>query len=235
MKIVSLMSGGMDSTVMVAKLIAERHEVRALGIDYGQRHSKELEMAELQSSMYGIPFSIADMSSLRDLLPGSSLTDNTVAVPEGKYDEESMKATVVPNRNMIMLSIAIGHAIAHGCDAVAYAAHSGDHAIYPDCRPEFASAMEAVAAVCDYKVIAMLRPFMDTDKAGIAKIGDDLAVEFRRTWSCYKGGDHHCGRCGTCVERREAFYLAGIADPTTYGEEAPDIETMVRNDWHMTP
>jgi len=232
MKICALLSGGMDSTVMVAKLVAENHEVRTLGINYGQRHSKELGIAEAQAAMLGVPFTVVDFSNLGQLLPGNSLTSN-IDVPEGHYAEDNMKATVVPNRNMILLAVAIGHAIAHECTAVAYAAHGGDHAVYPDCRPEFADAMAGVAAVCDYQKIEMLRPFMETDKAGIAKLGDSLGVNFARTWSCYKGGDHHCGRCGTCVERREAFYLAGVADPTIYGIDSPTVEDMVRNNWQL--
>ena len=127
-----------------------------------------------------------------------------------------MKSTVVPNRNMIMLSLAAARAIAVGADGVAYAAHSGDHAIYPDCRPEFADAVAAALRICHYTPIELERPFVDMTKADIVRLGAELGVDFSKTWSCYKGGEKHCGKCGTCVERREAFRLAGVPDPTEY-------------------
>src|SRR5581483_8111809 len=132
------------------------------------------------------------------------------------YDEESMKATVVPNRNMILLSIAIGHAIAHKFEAVSYAAHAGDHAIYPDCREEFVNALEQAALLADWIPIKIMRPFVHTTKAGIVKVGDGLGVNFLSTYSCYEGGAIHCGKCGTCVERIMAFKEAGVPDPTKY-------------------
>jgi 7-cyano-7-deazaguanine synthase len=128
-----------------------------------------------------------------------------------------MRVTVVPNRNMILLAVAIGHAIASGADAVAYGAHAGDHAVYPDCRPAFAEAMAEAAGLCHYDPgVTLLRPFIDRTKADIVRLGAALGVPFALTWSCYEGGVRHCGRCGTCVERREAFTLAGVPDPTEY-------------------
>lgn len=233
MKVVVLTSGGMDSSVLLAKLKSEGHECLAIGFNYGQRHQLELAYAAGLATKLSVPFTEVDLSQLREVLPGSSQTDDTVAVPEGKYDEESMKATVVPNRNMILLSIAIGHAIAHKCDAVAYAAHAGDHAVYPDCRPEFAAAMEKAARLCDWTEVRLLRPFVLQTKADIARFGKELGMDWRMTWSCYRGRHHHCGRCGTCIERREAFYLAGIEDPTSYDAGAPTIGEMVKNDWHL--
>jgi 7-cyano-7-deazaguanine synthase len=232
-KVVVLLSGGMDSAVLLNQHLHDGDEVRAIGFDYGQRHECELEFAENYAAFKGVKFAIADIACMRELLPGSSQTDSKVEVPEGKYDEDSMKATVVPNRNMIMLSVAIGHAIAHKFDAVSYAAHGGDHAIYPDCRPEFAEAVNACAALCDWHKVELIRPFINISKADICKRGYELGVDFVNTWSCYKGEDLHCGRCGTCVERREAFHLAGIADPTQYGPSSPTIEEMIRNDWHL--
>jgi 7-cyano-7-deazaguanine synthase len=223
----------MDSAVLLQHHIHNGDEVRAIAFDYGQRHSVELDHADLMATDKGIPFVVADVSCMAELLPGSSQTDKKVAVPEGKYDEDTMKATVVPNRNMIMLSIAIGHAIAHKCDAVSYAAHGGDHAIYPDCRPEFADAVNACAALCDWHKVELVRPFITISKADICQRGNELGVDFSKTWSCYKGEDEHCGRCGTCVERREAFYLAGVTDPTIYGPSAPSVEQMIQNDWHL--
>lgn len=224
MKTVVLTSGGIDSTVLLHHLasfypiaIAPRVEsLRAIAFNYGQRHAKELSFAYVQATRVGVPLMRADLTSLCDLLPGSSQTDATVAVPEGRYDEESMKATVVPNRNMIMLAIAIGHAIAFKFEAVAYAAHSGDHAIYPDCRPEFADAMNHAAELCDWHKIKLIRPFIEHSKADIICEGHKLDVDFSQTWSCYAGKDLHCGRCGTCYERILAFKEAGVPDPTKY-------------------
>ncbi|QDP54838.1 MAG: putative 7-cyano-7-deazaguanine synthase [Prokaryotic dsDNA virus sp.] len=233
MKIVVITSGGMDSAVLLHNLAREGHELKALGVNYGQRHRKELSFAAAQAANLGIPYQTADLRSLWELLPGSSQTDPDVPVPEGHYEEESMKLTVVPNRNMIMLSVAVGHAIALKYDAVAYGAHYGDHAVYPDCRDTFASAMDAAVRFCDWHKMELLRPFVGISKAEIAKLGSDLNVPFHRTWSCYKGGEKHCGRCGTCVERREAFHLAGVADPTQYADDAPSLEDMVRNGWKL--
>ena len=215
MRIVLVYSGGLDSTVLLYHLRAEGHEVRCLGIDYGQRHKRELEAAAAICRQVGTEYRVADLRTLRPLLAGSALTDD-VAVPEGHYTDETMKQTVVPNRNMIMLAVAIGWAVSLKCDAVAYAAHAGDHTIYPDCRPEFADAMDKVAALCDWRPIRVVRPFVEKSKADLVRIGAGLGVPFERTWSCYKGGEYHCGRCGTCVERREAFATASVADPTRY-------------------
>lgn len=215
-KVVAIYSGGMDSTVLLYHLRSQEYDVRALSVDYGQRHRKELDSASAICRMIGIPHEVADLRGITHLLKGSSLTDSDIDVPEGHYAEESMKATVVPNRNMIMLSVAIGYAISLGAQFVAYGAHAGDHVIYPDCRPEFASAINTAALLADWHPIELLRPFIRLTKAEIAKRGVELNVPFDQTWSCYKGGERHCGRCGTCVERAEAFHLAGINDPTDY-------------------
>lgn len=216
MKIVLIMSGGLDSSTLLGKLVSDGHEVKALGIDYGQRHSKELQAARQICAHYGIQFDIADLRSLKGLLAGSSQTSDDIAVPEGHYAEESMKLTVVPNRNMIMLSVAIGHAISLKYDAVAYGAHSGDHAIYPDCREEFATAVAECAQLADWHVVEMMRPFIGISKTDIARLSYQLGVPVQLTWSCYKGGAKHCGKCGTCVERIEAFRDADVPDPTEY-------------------
>jgi len=232
-KVLVLTSGGMDSTTLLHHHVKGGDQVRAIAFNYGQRHQKELDFARYQAAFLGTPFHLVPLVTLADTLPGSSQTDLSVPVPEGRYDEESMKKTVVPNRNMILLSIAIGHAIAHGLDYVAYAAHAGDHAIYSDCRPEFAEAMNVVAALCDWHKVELLRPFIKMTKADIVTLGVDLKVDYLRTWSCYRGEGLHCGRCGTCVERREAFHLADIIDPTPYHPLAPTVEEMVQHDWHL--
>lgn len=215
-KIVVVYSGGLDSTVLLHQLIREGNEVKAISIDYGQRHRRELSMAAKQAALAQIEHRVADLGTLRDLFSENALTSDTVEVPSGHYTEESMKATVVPNRNMILLAVAAGWAMSLKFDAVAYAAHSGDHAIYPDCRPEFGDAMGAVIKLADWHPVELSRPFVSMDKTGIVRLGAELGVRFDLTWSCYRGGAVHCGTCGTCVERKEAFTLAQVSDPTVY-------------------
>ena len=159
---------------------------------------------------------IADLSAINPLLGNNSLSSDQTEIPEGHYEEESMKLTVVPNRNMIMLSVAVGWALALKFDAVAYGAHSGDHAIYPDCREEFAQALDRAVSLCDWHGMRLMRPFVKMDKGEIAKRGAALGVPFDLTWTCYKGGDVHCGKCGACQERREAFATHGIYDPVAF-------------------
>jgi 7-cyano-7-deazaguanine synthase len=149
-------------------------------------------------------------------LGGSSLTSPEIAVPHGHYAQQSMKQTVVANRNMIMLAVAAGWAINQRAERVAYAAHTGDHAIYPDCRPEFAEAVDRAIRLADWHEVYLYCPFVRLTKAQIVARGAELGVDFVHTWSCYEGGRIHCGRCGTCFERREAFQEANVADPTEY-------------------
>lgn len=227
MKVVAIFSGGMDSTTMLYRLKADGHTVKAVGFDYGQRHLVELRQAEMIAAEIEVPYETIDLSGIAPAIAGqSSQLNNEVDVPDGHYTDESMKATVVPNRNMIMLSVAIGHAVAIEFDAVAYGAHAGDHTIYPDCRAEFVRAMEVAASLCDWRKIRLETPFLNFTKADIAKCGAELSVPFAKTWSCYKGKTLQCGTCGTCVERREAFELAGIKDPSTY--DLPSEKTKPR-------
>lgn len=216
MKVVVLTSGGMDSTTLLHYHVRSGHQVRAIGFNYGQRHKKELSYGYRNATSLGVRFTEVDLSALQTILKGSSQTDSKVEVPHGRYDEESMKLTVVPNRNMILMSVAIAHAIASKFDYVSYAAHAGDHAIYPDCRPEFADAMNRVAGLCDWHKIELLRPFIQMTKTDIIKRGMELEMDYAQTWSCYEGKDLQCGRCGTCYERILAFKEAGVPDPTTY-------------------
>ncbi len=215
-KTVLIYSGGIDSTVLLYDLLNSGHDVQALSVNYGQRHSKELDCAKSLCKQLNVEHHVADLTALNPLLSGSSLTSPHVQVPEGHYEDESMKATVVPNRNMILLSIATGWAMSTGASSVSYAAHSGDRAIYPDCREEFADAMNSVMEIAGWDKVSLNRPFSSLTKADIVKLGDELGVPFEQTWSCYKGGQVHCGVCGTCVERREAFQLAGVTDSTIY-------------------
>ena len=216
MKAVVLFSGGLDSTVLASHLISKGAEVRLLSIDYGQRHAKELAHGEALAKHMNLPRKSLLLPDLGDLLKGSSLTDDSVELPEGHYAEESMKATVVPNRNMILLALAGGYALSSGFDTIAYAAHAGDHFIYPDCRPEFAEAMEKALGLADWNDLSLYRPFVDMTKADLVKLGKELKSPLGMTWSCYAGMDVHCGKCGTCVERKEAFELAKVPDPTKY-------------------
>jgi 7-cyano-7-deazaguanine synthase len=233
MKTVIVYSGGLDSTVLLYHLREAGHELHALSIDYGQRHRCELDRAAAICAELGIPQPMADLSAIQPLLAGSSLTSPEIEVAEGHYTEESMKSTVVPNRNMIFLSIATGHALSIKAGQIAYAAHSGDHAIYPDCRNEFADAMAVAIKLADWDQVELSRPFVNWTKADIVRRGVELGVPFEKTWSCYKGGDLHCGRCGTCIERREAFDLAEATDPTPYADDAPSVESLRANDWRL--
>lgn len=233
MKTVLIYSGGLDSTVLLYHLRAAGHDLHALSVDYGQRHRCELTHAASICAELHVPNPVADLSSIQPLLAGSSLTSAEIEVAEGHYTEENMKSTIVPNRNMILLSVATGHALSIGAEQVAYAAHSGDHAIYPDCRNEFADAMANAIKLCDWNTVELARPFVEWTKADIVRRGAELELPFEKTWSCYKGLDLHCGRCGTCIERREAFDLAEVKDPTAYAHDAPSVAALRANDWHL--
>ena len=208
MKAVIVYSGGMDSSVLLAYTKKMADEVVAVSFDYGQRHKRELEYAARFCAQLGVSHKVVDITNINELVQGSSLTSDDIAVPDGHYADASMKATVVPNRNMIMLSLAIGYAVSLGYDTVATAVHAGDHAIYPDCRPEFIDAMAEAAKVANYVPIRVFTPFIKDTKTDIVRLGKELGVDFDLTWSCYKGVETHCGTCGTCVERLEALALA---------------------------
>ncbi|MTH79733.1 7-cyano-7-deazaguanine synthase QueC [Paracoccus aestuariivivens] len=222
MKTAVVCSGGLDSVSLAHILATENALSRIISFDYGQRHRKELDFAARTAERLGVPFHLIDMRTIGAALTGSALTDD-LEVPDGHYAEETMRITVVPNRNAIMLTIAFGVAAAQGDDAVATAVHGGDHFIYPDCRPGFTDAFAAMqsAALEGYAKVALHVPFVRKSKADIVAEGAKAGTPFAETWSCYKGGDLHCGRCGTCVERREAFDLAGVPDPTPYAD--PDF------------
>ena len=222
MKTLVVCSGGLDSITLAYKIASEHELAGLLSFDYGQRHKKELEFAKACADKLGVPHHIADISVAGKMLSGSALTDD-VDVPDGHYAEESMKATIVPNRNAIMLTIAYGVASAQNLDAVATAVHGGDHFIYPDCRPGFIKSFAEMQnhALEGFAEVQLYTPFLEQDKPAIAAEAARLNVPINETWSCYKGGEEHCGRCGTCVERIEACHLAGVEDPTEY--EDPDF------------
>lgn len=219
MKVVVLVSGGMDSVTALHAAAREHEVVAGLSFDYGSKHNhRELPFASWHCRQLGVPHEIVALEFM-DRLFKSDLLKSGGAIPEGHYEAENMKQTVVPFRNGILLSIAAGYAESAGAEGLVIAAHSGDHAIYPDCREDFMRPMAEAIRAGTYAGIEVLRPFIDLRKEGIAAIGAGLGVDFARTWSCYKGGEMHCGKCGTCVERKEAFALAGLPDPTVYGEE----------------
>ena len=206
---VCVLSGGMDSTTLLYELIADGHETYAISFDYGQRHKKELEYAARTCARLGVTHRVVDISDVQDVLGGSALTDAEIEVPEGHYEDESMKVTVVPNRNMIMLAIAGGWAVALEADILAAAMHGGDHAIYPDCREEFVQLFAAALKAGNYHQVETYVPYLHKSKAEIAAIGLRLGIDYDEdTWSCYKGGAEPCGKCGTCVEREEALAAA---------------------------
>lgn len=215
-----LLSGGLDSSTLLADAVVAGTAGRALAVDYGQRHSRELYAARAIAGRYGVPFDVLYLGAWGAMLRGSALTDRDVPVPHGHYADESMRSTIVPNRNATMLCAAAGVAASHGCDVVLTAVHSGDHPVYPDCRPEFIDAIDHAVRLGTDGAVRVVAPFVNVSKSDIARRAVELALPIELTWSCYEGGDIHCGRCGTCVERREALAAAGAADPTTYRSPA---------------
>ncbi len=207
----------MDSITM----LYEYKERIALGIsfDYGSNHNaREIPFAAMHCERLGIKHIVINLGFMHQYFK-SSLLDGAEAIPEGNYDDENMKSTVVPFRNGIMLSIAAGVAESNGLKYVMMANHGGDHTIYPDCRPEFVSAMSEATRLGTYPGIEVLAPYTGITKSDIARHGKVLGIDYAETWSCYKGGEHHCGKCGTCRERIEALADAGIEDHTVYDEE----------------
>jgi 7-cyano-7-deazaguanine synthase len=221
MKVVVLCSGGMDSVTALFWAQRQHDVVASLSFDYGSKHNhRELPFAAEHAARLGIRHEIVKLDFMNRLF-ASDLLVSGGEIPDGHYEHETMKQTVVPFRNAIMLSIATGFAESVGAEGLIIAAHGGDHAIYPDCREEFMRAMGETMKFGTYAGIALLRPFIAMDKGQIVSEGTALGVDYARTWSCYKGGALHCGTCGTCVERREAFQQAGVKDPTVYASEAP--------------
>lgn len=209
-----VVSGGMDSITMLYEY--QDRIAQAVSFHYGSNHNdKELAFAKLHCERLGIPHLIIPLDFIGKYFE-SSLLQGADAIPEGNYDDENMKSTVVPFRNGIMLAVAAGLAETHHLNCVMLANHSGDHAIYPDCRPEFVNSMSDAIAAGTYDGIRIFAPYTNITKADIARHGKQLGIDYAETWSCYKGGEHHCGKCGTCTERIEALREAGIEDHTVY-------------------
>ncbi len=209
-----IVSGGMDSIT----LLYDNKDEIALGIsfDYGSNHNaREIPFAKMHCERLGIKHITINLDFMHQYFK-SSLLDGAEAIPEGHYTDDNMKSTVVPFRNGIMLAIAIGIAESNNLDQVFIANHGGDHTIYPDCRPEFINAIDAAATAGTYNNVKVIAPYTKITKSDIARIGKRLGIDYAETWSCYKGGEVHCGKCGTCVERKEALVEAGIEDKTIY-------------------
>ena len=209
-----IVSGGMDSIT----LLYDRKDsiALALSFDYGSNHnSREIPYAQLHCQRLGIRHIVIPLDFMHQYFT-SSLLEGAEAIPDGHYADENMKSTVVPFRNGIMLSVAIGIAESNGLKKVLIANHGGDHAIYPDCRPDFISAINKAAMSGTYLNVEVDAPYTNISKTDIARRGAALGIDYSETWSCYKGGDVHCGTCGTCVERKEALHDAGIDDKTEY-------------------
>jgi 7-cyano-7-deazaguanine synthase len=218
-KVVVLLSGGMDSVSALYDAKQKHEVVGAISFDYGSKHNhKEIPFAAYHCRKFKIEHQVIRLDFVGELFK-SDLLKSGGQIPDGHYEEETMKSTVVPFRNGIMLSISAGFAESRDAEGLVIAAHAGDHAIYPDCREEFMKSMADAIRIGTYAGIKLLRPFIAMTKAEIAARGHALGVDFSQTWSCYKGAPLHCGTCGTCVERREAFILAEIADPTVYASE----------------
>jgi len=211
---VIILSGGMDSVT----LLYDQQERIALAVsfDYGSKHNaREIPFARLHCERLGIRHVVIPLGFMTSYFR-SSLLKGGEEIPEGHYADDNMKSTVVPFRNGIMLSIAVGMAESNDLKYVMMANHGGDHTIYPDCTPGFVEAFDQAARAGTFAKVGLLSPFVNWTKADIARRGKALGIDYSETWSCYKGGDTHCGKCGTCVERREALAEAGIDDPTEY-------------------
>ena len=216
MDAVIILSGGMDSAVLLAHELSLGARVAALSFDYGSKHnSRELPMAADICARAGVPHRVARLPFFNEHF-SSSLLQSGADIPDGAYDAASMKSTVVPFRNGILLAIAVGYAESIGASRVLIGSHSGDHHIYPDCRPEFNAAMDRTARVGTDGAVRIEAPFADRDKRAIGDLGRTLGVDFARTWTCYKGGELHCGTCGACDERKFALRHDQGLDPTRY-------------------
>ncbi|SVA20612.1 uncharacterized protein METZ01_LOCUS73466 [marine metagenome] len=214
-KIVVVYSGGMDSFTLINFALKQDHEVSAISFDYGQKHRKELDSATDFCKSRSISLEVSNISGIKPLLKGSALTDN-IEVPRGHYEDQTMKMTVVPNRNMIMISLSIAYAISIDFEEVWYGAHSGDHSIYPDCRPEFLESVNKTSKLANYESIEIRAPFINLSKSEILSKGLGMNLDYSQTWTCYEGKVQACGKCGACVERLEAFEENNEKDPIEY-------------------
>lgn len=210
-------SGGLDSVTLAYKLAAENELKSIISFNYSQKHLKELDFAKQCAIDLNVDFKLIDISALNSAFAKTALTSNKM-VPDGHYAKQTMKVTEVPNRNAIFLTIAFAYAVTIEANKVAIAVHGGDHFIYPDCRPEFLDAFNNMEYYSLEGKVELIAPYATSTKGDIAKDTSIYNVPVQKTWSCYKGQDIHCGKCGTCVERREAFEVAKLNDPTLYAD-----------------
>jgi 7-cyano-7-deazaguanine synthase len=217
---VVIVSGGIDSSTLIYKTVREGYDTYALTFLYGQKHKREIESAREVCNTLNAPHKVINLSSLKEILSGSALTDSKVdipEVPETAEHYETLEATIVPNRNSIFLSIAIGYAVSIGANHIFFGAHHSDRGVYPDCRGEFIEAFERAERLAnDVPCLVVAAPFVGMNKSGIVKLGIELGVPYKETWSCYRGGEMHCGVCSSCRERKRAFAEAEVTDPTGY-------------------
>lgn len=213
---VVIYSGGMDSYTVLHRALREGLTVHALSFDYGQRHARELDTARRVCASLGVPHQVVDIRAIHGLIDNSALTSPDQAMPQGDYDADNLRATVVPNRNMILLSLAIAKAVNIGAQRVDYGAHGGDHVLYPDCRPEFVEAMNQVAGIANFEPVTLHAPYLYTSKADILREGLAMGLNYTHTWTCYEGRKLACGVCGSCRERLAAFATNGVTDPLAY-------------------
>jgi 7-cyano-7-deazaguanine synthase len=217
MKAVVIISGGLDSTVLLHKVVSEGFDVEAITFAYGQRHKKEIDMAIWQCASLGVKHYTVPLP-IKELISNSALTSDK-ELPHEHYTHKNQQITVVPNRNMVMLSIAVALAENIRAEKVFYAAHANDKAIYPDCRPEFVQALNKAVILGTYFQPWVSAPFVHSQKTDIVLLGNKLKVDFSKTWTCYEGKDKACGKCATCQERLEAFERAKVKDPIEYEEK----------------
>ncbi|UBR49925.1 7-cyano-7-deazaguanine synthase QueC [Halomonas sp. FeN2] len=217
---VVIYSGGMDSFTVLHRALREGLNVHALSFDYGQRHARELDTARQVCASLGLPHQVVDIRAIHGLIDNSALTNPAQAMPQGDYGADNLRATVVPNRNMILLSLAIAKAVNIGAERVDYGAHGGDHVLYPDCRPGFVEAMNHVAGIANFEPVKLHAPYLKVSKADILRDGLAMGLDYRHTWTCYEGRELACGVCGSCRERLEAFAANGVTDPLAYSVDS---------------
>lgn len=217
---VVIYSGGMDSFTVLHRALREGLCVHALSFDYGQRHARELDTARQVCESLELPHQVIDIRAIHSLIDNSALTNPDHTMPQGDYAADNLRATVVPNRNMILLSLAIAKAVNIGAERVDYGAHGGDHILYPDCRPEFVEAMNQVAGIANFEPVTLHAPYLYTSKSDILREGLAMGLDYRQTWTCYEGRELACGVCGSCRERLAAFAANGVTDPLAYSVDS---------------
>ncbi|OLO08258.1 7-cyano-7-deazaguanine synthase QueC [Salinicola sp. MH3R3-1] len=214
--VVVIYSGGMDSYTVLHRAIREGYDVHALSFHYGQRHARELDVASRVCADLGLSHRVVDIRAIHELIGNSALTDSGRAMPKADYAEDNLADTVVPNRNMILLSLAIGYAVNIKAPICFYGAHGGDHVLYPDCRPAFVERMNDVSAIANFEAVSIEAPYLHSDKAQILADGIEMGLDYADTWTCYLGQEVACGECGSCRERLNAFAELGMKDPIPY-------------------